>query len=110
MPIGTLGELVLIAVIALIVIGPKDLPQALRALGRAWQSVHLFVFKAQRFFHALTADAEVQDILTSHTQRASLDAPASPKSQGMQTTGRASTPKKTSGRTHQSRQNQDQGK
>jgi Sec-independent protein translocase protein TatA len=106
MPIGTLGELVLIAVVALIVIGPKDLPQALRTLGRAWRSVHLVIFKAQRFFHALTSEAEVQDILASHTKGASSDTPAAPTGQGDEKSGKTLTaPKITAGRIDRGRQN-----
>ncbi len=53
---GTWGEILIIAVIALIVIGPKDLPYALKQLGKWVRKLRLMQQELQSSFNDLTKD------------------------------------------------------
>jgi Tat protein translocase TatB subunit len=53
------SELLLIAVVALVAIGPKDLPKALFLLGRGLRTVRGMARQLQQQFEQLTYEAEV---------------------------------------------------
>lgn len=56
------GELVLIAVVALIAIGPKELPGALRALGQWTGKIRRMAGEFQQQFQDAMREAELADI------------------------------------------------
>src|SRR4051812_27889331 len=56
------SELVLIAVVAIVVIGPKDLPDALRTLGRMMTKVRRMAGEFQRQFNQANREANLEDV------------------------------------------------
>src|ERR1044071_7050938 len=56
------GELVLIGVVALIVIGPKELPGALRTLGQWMTKLRRMASEFQNQFHEAMREAEMADL------------------------------------------------
>ncbi len=59
--IGAL-EFFLIAVLALLVLGPKDLPNALYQLGKAMRKMRKFSSEIQSGFDKITEDVELEEI------------------------------------------------
>jgi sec-independent protein translocase protein TatB len=68
------GELLLIGIVALIAIGPKELPGALRTLGQWMAKLRRMASEFQNQFHEAMREAEMADLkkqvddLTSQTQ------------------------------------------
>lgn len=58
MHIGTMSEFILIAILALILIGPRDLPKVMRWLGQAWNRLQLFSIQARHFLFALSQESD----------------------------------------------------
>jgi sec-independent protein translocase protein TatB len=56
------GEIVVIGVVALIVIGPKELPTVLRTLGQAMGKVRRMANEFQGQFHEALREAELYDL------------------------------------------------
>jgi sec-independent protein translocase protein TatB len=56
------SELLLVAVVAIVVIGPKDLPDALRALGRTLTKVRRMAGEFQGQFNAALREANLEDV------------------------------------------------
>ncbi len=56
------GELLVIGVVALIAIGPKELPSALRALGQWMHKVRRMAGEFQNQFHEAMREAELADL------------------------------------------------
>jgi sec-independent protein translocase protein TatB len=56
------SELLLVAVVAIVVIGPKDLPDALRALGRMLTKVRRMAGEFQGQFNAALREANLEDV------------------------------------------------
>ena len=56
------GELLVIGVVALIAIGPKELPGALRALGQWMHKVRRMAGEFQNQFHEAMREAELADL------------------------------------------------
>ena len=54
-------ELVLIALVALVVVGPKDLPKVLAILGRFMRHARAFVYRFQEEIDEILTDAEVKE-------------------------------------------------
>lgn len=55
-------ELLLIAVVAIVVIGPKDLPDALRSLGRMMTKVRKMAGEFQGQFNAALREANLEEV------------------------------------------------
>jgi sec-independent protein translocase protein TatB len=68
------GELLLIGVVALVVIGPKELPTVLRTLGQWMAKLRRMATEFQNQFHEAMREAEVADLkkqvedMNSHAQ------------------------------------------
>src|SRR5262245_46802901 len=56
------GELLLIGIVALIAIGPKELPGALRTLGQWMAKVRRMAAEFQNQFHDAIREAELADL------------------------------------------------
>jgi sec-independent protein translocase protein TatB len=56
------GELLVIGIVALVVIGPKELPGVLRTLGQGMAKVRRMASEFQGQFHEAMREAEMQDI------------------------------------------------
>src|SRR5436189_825693 len=56
------GELLLIGIVALIAIGPKELPGALRALGQWVAKIRRMASEFQNQFHEAMREAELADL------------------------------------------------
>src|SRR5436190_12554147 len=56
------GELLLIGIVALIAIGPKELPGALRALGQWMTKIRRMASEFQNQFHEAMREAELADL------------------------------------------------
>jgi sec-independent protein translocase protein TatB len=56
------GKLVVIAIVALVVIGPKDLPAALRTLGQWTAKLRRMASEFQSQFHEAMREAEMADL------------------------------------------------
>lgn len=56
------SELLLIAVVAIVVIGPKDLPDALRAVGRTVTKLRRMAGEFQGQFNEALREADLQDV------------------------------------------------
>src|SRR5215475_2779678 len=56
------GKLIVIAVVALVVIGPKDLPGALRTLGQWMGKLRRMASEFQNQFHEAMREAEMADL------------------------------------------------
>jgi sec-independent protein translocase protein TatB len=56
------SELLLVAVVAIVVIGPKDLPDALRALGRMLTKLRRMAGEFQGQFNAALREANLEDV------------------------------------------------
>src|SRR4051812_40904644 len=56
------GELLLIGVVALIAIGPKELPGALRSLGQWVGKIRRMASEFQNQFHEAMREAELHDL------------------------------------------------
>jgi sec-independent protein translocase protein TatB len=56
------GKLVVIAIVALVVIGPKDLPAALRTLGQWTAKLRRMAAEFQNQFHEAMREAEMADL------------------------------------------------
>jgi sec-independent protein translocase protein TatB len=59
------GELLVIGIVALVVIGPKELPGVLRTLGQAMNKVRRMASEFQGQFQEAMREAEMQDIKKS---------------------------------------------
>jgi sec-independent protein translocase protein TatB len=55
-------ELLLIAVVAIVVIGPKDLPDALRSLGRMMTKIRRMAGEFQGQFNAALREADLEEV------------------------------------------------
>src|SRR5438477_11212659 len=56
------GKLILIGIVALVVIGPKELPGALRTLGQWMSKVRRMASEFQNQFHEAMREAELADL------------------------------------------------
>ena len=56
------GELLLLAVLALVVVGPKDLPRLMRGLGRAAAQVRRLSDEFRASFDQMAREAEVEEL------------------------------------------------
>ncbi|MEE8371601.1 MAG: Sec-independent protein translocase protein TatB [Sphingomonadales bacterium] len=56
-------ELLLIVVIAIIVVGPKDLPRMMRAVGQAVRKIQEFSRQFRRQLDQMAEEAELEDIV-----------------------------------------------
>jgi sec-independent protein translocase protein TatB len=56
------GKLILIGIVALIVIGPKELPSALRTLGQWMAKIRRMASEFQNQFHEAMREAELADL------------------------------------------------
>jgi sec-independent protein translocase protein TatB len=54
-------EVIVIGAVALVVIGPKDMPKVMRALGRLAGKARGFVYEIRNSFEQLSAEAELTD-------------------------------------------------
>ena len=75
------GKLILIAIVALIVIGPKDLPRVLRELGRAVGKMRRMAAEFQGQFMEAVREADMADIkddMAKLAESAKLDVPFDP--------------------------------
>jgi len=73
------AEFAVILVIALLVVGPKQLPEVLRTFGRAYRKLNHFVRKASQVFDDIMYDA---DKIAEKTEKALMrdqHAPAAEK-------------------------------
>ena len=71
------GELLIIAIVALIVIGPADLPRVLRTVGRFTGKARAMAREFQSSFEEIAREAEMEEMRKEAEKlRASLDAPA----------------------------------
>ena len=78
------SELVLVAVLALIFIGPKDLPQALRTVGRFVGQVRGMARHFQTGVEAMIREAELEEMekkWREENERIMRDYPALPEAQ-----------------------------
>lgn len=66
-------ELLLIAVVAIVVIGPKDLPRAMRAVGQWTGRVKRMAGDFQRQFNEAVREAELDDVKNQVTKLAKID-------------------------------------
>jgi len=67
------SELLIIAVVAVIVIGPKDLPRALRALGHWMGKARRMAGDFQRQFNEAIREAELDDVKKQVTDLGKID-------------------------------------
>jgi sec-independent protein translocase protein TatB len=75
------GKLILIGIVALIVIGPKDLPRVLRELGRAVAKMRRMATEFQGQFMEAVREADMADIkdeVAKLTESARVDVPFNP--------------------------------
>jgi sec-independent protein translocase protein TatB len=99
------GELLLIAVVALIVIGPKELPGVLRAVGQWVGKIRRMAAEFQSQFHEAMREAEMADLkkqvdelndaargLTRHFDPINLDSPRPPSGSTTDVPTASSTP------------------
>ncbi len=56
-------EILLISIVAILVIGPKDMPDALRAAGRFVYKIRKFMRNMQQSLDDITQEAELDDII-----------------------------------------------
>ncbi len=56
------SELLIIAIVAVVVVGPKDLPRLLRALGRTMAKLRRMAGEFQRQFNEALREAELEDV------------------------------------------------
>lgn len=66
-------ELLLIAVVAIVVIGPKDLPRAMRTVGQWTTKVKRMAGDFQRQFNEAVREAELEDVKKEVTKLGKLD-------------------------------------
>lgn len=66
-------EILLIAVVAIVVIGPKDLPRAMRAVGQWTTKVKRMAGDFQRQFNEAVREAELDDVKKQVTQLGKID-------------------------------------
>ena len=59
------GELLVIGIVALVVIGPKELPGVLRTLGQGMNKIRRMASEFQGQFQEAMREAEMQDIKKS---------------------------------------------
>lgn len=61
---GTWGEILIIAITALIVIGPKDIPKTLKMIGRWVYKIRNFSQQVRGYVDELTFQAQRDDIMS----------------------------------------------
>ena len=66
-------ELLLIAVVAIVVIGPKDLPRAMRTVGQWTTRVRRMAGDFQRQFNEAVREAELEDVKKEVTKLGKID-------------------------------------
>jgi sec-independent protein translocase protein TatB len=66
-------ELLVIAVVAIVVIGPKDLPRAMRTVGQWTTRVKRMAGDFQRQFNEAVREAELEDVKKEVTKLGKLD-------------------------------------
>jgi sec-independent protein translocase protein TatB len=66
-------ELLLIAVVAIVVIGPKDLPRAMRTVGQWTTKMKRMAGDFQRQFNEAVREAELDDVKNQVTQLGKID-------------------------------------
>jgi sec-independent protein translocase protein TatB len=66
-------ELLLIAVVAVVVIGPKDLPRAMRTVGQWTTKMKRMAGDFQRQFNEAVREAELDDVKNQVTKLAKID-------------------------------------
>jgi len=67
------SELLLVAVVAIVVVGPKDLPVALRAVGRTISKMRKMAGEFQGQFNEALKEAELDDVKKSFDELRSLN-------------------------------------
>jgi sec-independent protein translocase protein TatB len=75
------GKLIIIGIVALIVIGPKDLPRVLRQLGQALAKMRRLAADFQGQFMEAMKEADMADLkadMAKLSEAARIDAPANP--------------------------------
>lgn len=75
------AELLLIAIVTLLVVGPKELPALLRQLGRMVGRARAMARKFRSGFDAMMREAEIQEMQkqwSEHNQRIMAEHPAPP--------------------------------
>ncbi len=73
-------ELVVIGAVALVAIGPKDLPKVMRTLGRYAGKARNMMHDIQRSFEQLNYETEIAEKLRKEEQAAAATPPPSPAS------------------------------
>jgi sec-independent protein translocase protein TatB len=71
-------ELMVIGVVALVAIPPKDLPKVMHALGRMAGKLRAFGQELQRSFDQLSYESEITEKLKQNSEPAPAEAPANP--------------------------------
>lgn len=66
---GTWGEILIIAITALIVIGPKDIPKALKMIGRWVYKIRNFSQQVRSYVDELTFQAQRDEIMANDRDR-----------------------------------------
>jgi sec-independent protein translocase protein TatB len=66
-------ELLLIAVVAIVVIGPKDLPRAMRTVGQWTTRMRRMAGDFQRQFNEAVREAELEDVKNQVTKLGKID-------------------------------------
>ena len=59
------GHIIVVAVVAIVVVGPKDLPRMLRALGQTLAKLRRMAGEFQRQFNEALREAELEDVKKS---------------------------------------------
>ena len=74
------SEILVIAVVAIVVIGPKDLPRAMRTVGRWSGKMKRMAREFQSQFNEAIREAELEDVKKQVTEIAKIDPMADLKS------------------------------
>ena len=67
------SEILVIAVVAIVVIGPKDLPRAMRAVGRWSGKIKRMAREFQSQFNEAIREAELDEVKKQVTEIANID-------------------------------------
>lgn len=75
-------ELLMIGAVAVIAVGPKDMPKVMYALGRWTRKARFFVLEMQRSFDHMAAEAERESKAKAASLSTSSTEPAKGKASG----------------------------
>ncbi len=87
------SELILIAVVALVVIGPKDLPRVLRNAGRWSRRLRTMAGEFQRHIDDMIRESELEDLRKQAEKAAAENNLMRPIEQAAEGTGTAAPPR-----------------